>query len=112
MWPARMANAWHSVGLADYSAGLMRAFAFFLGYAVGCGGCVAILPAIYRSETRDFFGFGDSVKGNVELSDYFCWCCCPVLSSMQEIRHIGEALEALPPPLPPKPPTPPPERNA
>merc|ERR1711920_619603 len=75
--PARLANTWDAVGLVPYWEGVRQAVCCCAGYMFGCCLCAAIIPGRHRSNIRDFFGFGDKVKGNIELSDYCCYLCCP-----------------------------------
>lgn len=96
--PARLADTWDSVGLMPYWKGVQRAWCCCFLYLVGCAPCSACLAGRERSEMRDFFGFGDRVKGNLETSDFCCYLCCPVCCVMQEAVHVDNALRILPPP--------------
>eukprot|EP00429_Kryptoperidinium_foliaceum_P026110 CAMPEP_0176134932 /NCGR_PEP_ID=MMETSP0120_2-20121206/68431_1 /TAXON_ID=160619 /ORGANISM="Kryptoperidinium foliaceum, Strain CCMP 1326" /LENGTH=74 /DNA_ID=CAMNT_0017470595 /DNA_START=72 /DNA_END=293 /DNA_ORIENTATION=- len=71
-----------------YWVGVRKAFCCCLLYLTGCCFCAALIPGQQRSEMRDFFGFGDKVKGNIELSDYACYLCCPVCCVIQEALHV------------------------
>jgi len=96
--PSRMADTWDAVGLMPYFVGVRKSFCCCLMYLGGCGLCAATIPGQQRSELRDFFGFGDKVKGNLELSDWCCYVCCPLCCIIQEARHVDGALAVLPPP--------------
>lgn len=89
--PARMAYTWDTVGVLPYWTGVVRAFMCFNLYMLGCWPCGACLVAGLRGNIRDFFGFGDGVRGNVELADVVCYCCCPICSVVQEARHVDDA---------------------
>eukprot|EP00930_Biecheleria_cincta_P023043 TRINITY_DN16699_c0_g2_i1.p1 TRINITY_DN16699_c0_g2~~TRINITY_DN16699_c0_g2_i1.p1 ORF type:complete len:613 (-),score=48.56 TRINITY_DN16699_c0_g2_i1:22-1860(-) len=89
--PARMAYTWDTVGVFPYWTGVVRAFMCFNLYVLGCWPCGACLVAGLRGNIRDFFGFGDGVRGNLELADVACYCCCPICSVIQEARHVDEA---------------------
>jgi len=89
--PSRLADTWDSVGIMPYWVGVRHAFCCCLLYMTGCCVCAAVIPGQQRSEMRDFFGFGDKVKGNLELSDYCCYLCCPVCCVIQEALHVDRA---------------------
>jgi len=97
--PARLADTWDSMGLMPYWTGVRKAWCCCLCYLSGFGFCGACLPGSQRSEIRDFFGFGDKVKGNIELSDYCCYLCCPICCVIQEAQHVDRAMKVLPPPF-------------
>lgn len=98
--PARLADTWDSVGFLPYWAGVRRAVCCCVLYLIPCFGlCGAFIPAHYRSEMRDFFGFGDEKSGNTEFADYCCYVICPLCCVVQEARHVDTALAVLPPPI-------------
>lgn len=97
--PARLADTWDAMGFLPYWAGVRRATCCCTFYLCGLGFCGAIVPAKYRSDMRDFFGFGDAVEGNTEFADYCCYVICPVCCVVQEARHVDSALAVLSPPL-------------
>jgi len=97
--PARMADTWDSMGLINYWNGIRMSLLCCFLYTFGCCLCGASIPGQQRSEIRDFFGFGDKVKGNLELGDYCCYLCCPVCCVIQEAHHVDGALSLLPPPM-------------
>lgn len=97
--PARMAYTWDTVGVFPYWTGVVRAFMCFNLYMLGCWPCGACLVAGLRGDIRDFFGFGDGVRGNVELVDVVCYCCCPICSVIQEARHVDDAYKDFIPAL-------------
>jgi len=93
--PARIALTWDHVGLMPYWSGVIRASVCCGLYLCGCWPCGSALVAGKRGDLRDFFGFGDGVKGNVELGDVACYICCPICSVIQEARHVDSALRAV-----------------
>lgn len=96
--PARIADTWDAVGMLSYWAGVRQAFCCCLMYLGGCGVCAAHIPGKRRADIRDFFGFGDKVKGNMELSDWMCYLCFPLCCVVQEAHHVDKALYEMPPP--------------
>jgi len=93
--PARIAQTWDTVGLLPYWSGVFRATACCGLYLCGCWPCGSACVAGKRGDLRDFFGFGDGVKGNIELGDIFCYLCCPICSVIQEARHVDSAVRAV-----------------
>jgi len=97
--PARVADTWDSMGQLPYWVGVRKALCCCCCYLFGCFPCGAMMVARYRSEMRDFFGFGDGIQGNVELSDICCYTCCPCCCIVQEASHVDGAMKWLPPPI-------------
>jgi len=97
--PARVADTWDAMGFLPYWAGVRRAVCCCTFYLCGLGICGAMVPAKYRSDMRDFFGFGDAKEGNTEFADVCCYILCPLCCVVQEARHVDSALAVLPPPL-------------
>ncbi|CAJ1389392.1 unnamed protein product [Effrenium voratum] len=93
--PARLAYTWDTVGIVPYWKGVRQAMMCCGLYLLGCWPCGAFIAGQNRSDLKDFLGFGDGVKSNIEMADICWYILCPICSVVQEAAHVDKVFAAV-----------------
>lgn len=93
--PARLAYTWDTVGILPYWRGVRQALMCCGLYLVGCWPCGAFIAGQRRSDLKEFLGFGDGVKSNIEIEDVCYYILCPLCSVVQEAAHVDRVFSAV-----------------